>query len=152
MSCDTVGEPSMYSLNRRTAVLGSVIVMGAMLSLVSCSGQAVEIFDDSSLDRRLSAIAESGGSARLGSLVGSKGETIRIFSKDSWTKDALEDEVHQELEMPDYYLEKGSIILLLRDRRVVRGISIIIYLPPGSYESEAIVKRDDATKELRIIA
>lgn len=69
---------------------------------------------------------------------------------DAWSKESLQQEVGLELDMPEFYMSKGSIVLLVKQGRVVRGIELGIYLPPGAYSRDVRVERDPASRTLRL--
>ena len=129
--------------------LGLLIVI-TLLALAGCGENAVAVDYDNQLDRQLSEIAAQGQTAELGDLVAGDWDTAKVFAMDAWSKTGLEKEVGQELDMPDYFMSKGSIVFLLRDGRIARGIALNMYFDPGSYKRTVRVEGDSATKRVRL--
>ncbi|MQA63421.1 MAG: hypothetical protein GEU86_18470 [Actinophytocola sp.] len=127
-----------------------IAIVFGILAMSGCDSDAVTVVDDKRLDRNLSSIIQGGGSVHLNAFIAGDWDEIRIYAKDAWSREGLQREIGQDLDMPDYYMEKGSIILMVRDGRVVHGISIDTYLTPGAYRGGVVVRLDENTKELQV--
>ncbi|CAL9574660.1 hypothetical protein SUDANB95_04868 [Actinosynnema sp. ALI-1.44] len=134
-------------VNRR----GVLAIVLALLIVAGCGGEAVTLGHDANLDRKLTEVAEQGRTVELGSLIDGEWDEVKVFAMDASSKRTLEKEIGQEIDAPDYFIGKGSVVFVLTEKRVVRGLTLDNYLQPGSYRKSTRVVGDSTEKRVRLV-
>lgn len=115
----------------------------AALTLTACSDdEEVALEEDRTLSTQLADLRQNGGAVSLRELVGGDWDSVYV-SHQPVSRDYLEREVGGKIDMDETFMQRGNILVFLKDGRIARATYITPdLLQPGEYSSSVRITAD----------
>jgi hypothetical protein len=119
------------------------LLVCAAVALTACSDDGgVALEEDQALSAELAELRQNGGSVGLHELTGGDWDSVYV-SHQPVSRDYLESEVGGKIDMDETFMQRGNILVFLKDGAVTRATYITPdLLQPGEYSSSVRITAD----------